>query len=84
MPAILVPSPNVTNHHQEKNANLLGEHGAALVLAEEGLDGKQLFTAAAGILRDEARLAKMSKNMAELGVRDATQRIYECVISLLK
>ena len=84
VPAILVPSPNVTNHHQEKNANLLGEHGAALVLAEEGLDGKQLFTAAAGILKDEQRLAEMSKNMASLGVRDATVRIYECVMSLLK
>mgnify|MGYP000777206755 FL=1 len=45
VPAILVPSPNVTNHHQEKNAALLGDHGAALVLPEEGLDGKKLFAA---------------------------------------
>ena len=84
VPAILVPSPNVTNHHQEKNANLLGDHGAALVLAEDGLDGKQLFTAAAGILHDEAKREEMAKNMASLGVRDATQRIYETVMSLLR
>ena len=83
VPAILVPSPNVTNHHQEKNASLLGDHGAALVLSEEGLDGKQLFTAAAGILRDGEKLAEMEKNMASLGVRDATERIYETVISLV-
>jgi len=84
VPAILVPSPNVTNHHQEKNASVLAEHGAALVLAEEGLDGKTLFTAAAGILRDGARQAEMAKNMASLGTRDATERIYETVIRLVK
>ena len=84
VPAILVPSPNVTNHHQEKNANALGDHGAALVLAEEGLDGKKLFTAAAGILHDEAKRAAMEKNMASLGVRDATERIYETVMSLVR
>lgn len=83
VPAILVPSPNVTNHHQEKNANALGDHGAALVLAEEGLDGKQLFTAASGILHDADKRAAMERNMASLGVKDATERIYETVMSLL-
>ena len=84
VPAILVPSPNVTNHHQEKNANLLGSHGAALVLAEEGLDGKRLFTAAANILHDSEKQAEMAKNMASLGVRDATERIYDTVVSLAR
>ena len=83
VPAILVPSPNVTNHHQEKNAALLGDHGAALVLAEEGLDGKKLFAAAAGLLRDDDRLAAMAEHMAALGIRDATQRIYDTVMSLI-
>ena len=83
-PAILVPSPNVTNHHQEKNAALLGDHGAALVLAEEGLDGKKLFAAAAGLLRDDARIRSMAESMASLGIRDATERIYDTVMSLLK
>ncbi|MBQ9459260.1 MAG: UDP-N-acetylglucosamine--N-acetylmuramyl-(pentapeptide) pyrophosphoryl-undecaprenol N-acetylglucosamine transferase [Oscillospiraceae bacterium] len=82
VPALLVPSPNVTNHHQEKNANLLGEHGAALVLAEEGLDGKQLFAAASEILHNEPKRESMERCMASLGVRDATERIYETVMSL--
>ena len=84
VPAILVPSPNVTNHHQEKNAGLLASHGAALVLAEDGLDGKKLFAAAAAVLKDERKLAEMSRNMAALGVRDSTQRIYACVTELLR
>ena len=84
VPAILVPSPNVTNHHQEKNAAVLGEHGAALVLPEEGLDGKRLFTEAAALLRDETRLAAMHEASLRLGVRDATERIYEAVMALVK
>ena len=84
VPAILVPSPNVTNHHQEKNAALLSDHGAALVLPEEGLDGKKLFAAAAGILNDPQRMETMSQNMAALGIPDATKRIYDTVMTLLK
>ena len=83
VPAILVPSPNVTNHHQEKNAALLDAHGAALVLKEEGLDGKELFAAAGSILHDRARREEMEKNMAALGSRDATRRIYETVMQLV-
>ena len=68
----------------EKNAALLGDHGAALVLGEEGLDGKKLFAAAAGLLKDDARMAKMADSMAQLGIRDATERIYRTVMALVK
>ena len=84
VPAILVPSPNVTNHHQEKNAAVLGDAGAALVLAEEGLDGKKLFAAVSGVLRDEAKRAAMERASLALGTRDATERIYEVVTSIVK
>ena len=57
---------------------------AALVLAEEGLDGKQLFAAASGVLRDGVKRAAMERSMASLGVKDATERIYETVTSLLR
>ena len=84
VPAILVPSPNVTNHHQEKNAAVLGEHGAAVVLAEEGLDGKKLFAAAADVLKNPERCTAMAKASEELGVKNATERIYETVMALVK
>ena len=63
---------------------MLGEHGAALVLPEEMLDGKRLFTEAAALLRDETRLAAMHEASLRLGVRDATERIYETVMALVK
>jgi UDP-N-acetylglucosamine--N-acetylmuramyl-(pentapeptide) pyrophosphoryl-undecaprenol N-acetylglucosamine transferase len=54
------------------------------VLPEEGLDGKKLFAAAAGILNDPQRMETMSQNMAALGIPDATKRIYDTVMTLLK
>lgn len=83
-PAILVPSPYVTNNHQEKNARILERHGGAVVLLEADASGEALYRAASGILRDPQRQADMSRGMAELGIRDATKRLYDTVMSIRK
>lgn len=83
VPAIMVPSPYVTNNHQEKNARALETHGGVEVLLEQDSSGQALFQTAAGILRDDARREAMASAMAELGIRDAAQRIYETVQELL-
>ena len=83
-PAILVPSPYVTNNHQEKNARILEQHGGAVVLLEADASGEALYRAASGILRDPQRQADMSRGMAELGIRDATRRLYDTVMSIRK
>ncbi len=83
-PALMVPSPYVTNNHQEKNARALEEHGGAVVLLEPECSGQALFQAACGILRDEARLRTMEEAMASLGIRDAAERIYQTVLEIQK
>ena len=83
VPAIMVPSPYVTNNHQEKNARALETHGGVEVLLEQDSSGQALFQAAAGILHDSARREAMASAMTELGIRDAAQRIYETVQELL-
>ena len=83
-PAILVPSPYVTNNHQEKNARILERHGGAVVLLESEASGEALYRAARDILRDPQRQADMSRGMAELGIRDATKRLYDTVMSICK
>lgn len=83
VPAIMVPSPYVTNNHQEKNARALETHGGVEVLLEQDSSGQALFQAAAGILHDDVRREAMASAMAELGIRDAAQRIYETVQELL-
>ena len=83
-PCILVPSPNVTNNHQEKNARVLEQHGAAVVLLEPEIDGKRLYGTAKELLADRDRLTAMSKSLTELSVTDASEEIYQTLIALLK
>ena len=79
VPALIVPSPYVTNNHQEKNARVLECAGGAVVLLEQDSSGQELFRAACGILHDAARQAEMGTAMASLGIRDATERIYQTI-----
>ncbi len=84
VPALIVPSPYVTNNHQEKNARALEEAGGAAVLLEKDCSGQALFQAACGILHDGTRRSAMERAMAELGIRDAAERIYETIVGVCK
>lgn len=84
VPAVIVPSPYVTNNHQEKNARILEKHGGARILLETECSGGDLYEAAREILSDPALRASMSRGMSELGILDATERIYDTVMSLVK
>ena len=84
VPALIVPSPYVTNNHQEKNARALEEAGGATVLLEKDSSGQALFQAACGILHDKERRSGMEKAMASLGIRDAAERIYQTVLEVCK
>lgn len=83
VPAIIVPSPNVTNHHQERNAQVLADHGGALMIPEPACSGERLLEETLSILSDAARRQEMGRRMAALGVPDANQRIYDTVMALL-
>ena len=82
VPALIVPSPYVTNNHQEKNARVLEEAGGAAVLLEKDSSGQALFQVACGILRNPEKRAGMEKAMAALGIRDATERIYQTILEI--
>ena len=84
VPALIVPSPYVTNNHQEKNARVLEEAGGASVLLEKDSSGQALFQAACAVLHDEPRRLNMERAMASLGIRDATERIYQTVLEICR
>ena len=81
-PAILIPSPNVTNHHQERNARVLEKAGGAKVLLEGEFDAASLLSLIRELLADPAGLAAMSKAMRALAVPDATDRICSEILAL--
>ncbi len=81
-PAVIVPSPNVVNHHQEKNAKVLADAGAAEVLLEGQFDADKLYETVSGLLSDPERMGRMFLASRELGVDDATDRIASIVLGL--
>lgn len=82
VPAIIVPSPNVANNHQEYNARVLSDAGGAALLLEKDSSGERLFRTARDILGDPQRRRAMSEAMASLGTIDATEKIYTAVMAL--
>ena len=82
-PAVIVPSPNVTNHHQEKNANVLANQGGAVVLLEPVCSAEVLYNTAKGLLTDKPKLDIMSLAMGSLGIPDAAEKIYRALVELL-
>lgn len=81
-PAILIPSPNVTNNHQEKNARMLEKAGAAKVLLEGEFSEDALLGTVTEILSDKERLNLMAEKMSGLGAANANERIVEIVLEL--
>ena len=69
IPSILIPSPYVTNNHQEKNATALSDHYAAKILLEKDLSGQKLVEEIDRILLDENQLQEMKKECQ--GIRDS-------------
>ena len=81
-PVIMVPSPNVTNHHQERNARVLEKAGGARVLLEGEFDAQSLLALVQELLADEQRLSAMSAAMRSLAVPDATDQICGIIMDI--
>lgn len=83
IPSILIPSPYVTNNHQEKNARSLSNHQAANIVLEKDLTGQRLITEIDKILLDEKKLLEMKAASRKLGIPDAANRLYQLMIELV-
>lgn len=82
VPAIIVPSPNVTDNHQEKNARVFERRNAAVVLREAECDGDVLFAEVEKLLANPQRLAQMRTALHDMAVLDSTERIYHILQQL--
>lgn len=83
-PAILIPSPNVTNNHQYKNAVAVSAGGGAVVISESELTPEVLADRIEELIFDKDRLHKMSDAMKKLAISDSLDKIYNEVINLLE
>ena len=83
-PCILIPSPNVTGNHQEKNARVLEAAGGAVVILEKDCTPEILYAEVQGLLVDEERRERMSKALRGLVKIDSAERICDIVEELAK
>ena len=83
-PCILIPSPNVTGNHQEKNARVLEAAGGAVVILEKDCTPEILYAEVQGLLVDEDRREQMSKALKGLVKIDSAERICDLVEELAK
>ena len=81
-PCILIPSPNVTNNHQEKNARVLEAGGGAVVVLEKECTPETMYALVKELMDDEARRAEMSRKLHEMVRLDSTERICDIVEEL--
>jgi UDP-N-acetylglucosamine--N-acetylmuramyl-(pentapeptide) pyrophosphoryl-undecaprenol N-acetylglucosamine transferase len=80
---ILVPSPNVAEDHQTKNAQALVQRDAAIMIRDR--DARQdLIDAAIELVKQSERSARLGANIKELGKPDATTAIVEQILNILK
>ena len=82
-PSILVPSPNVAEDHQTKNALALSEKDAAILIRDNEASEK-LVSTAISIVDDEKRLDKLSSEIFKLAYFDAADKISHIVADAAK
>jgi UDP-N-acetylglucosamine--N-acetylmuramyl-(pentapeptide) pyrophosphoryl-undecaprenol N-acetylglucosamine transferase len=80
-PVILVPSPNVAEDHQTKNARALSDRDAAVLIPDNQAD-KLLVIESVKLMADKERRARLSENIRKMADRDADVRIAEEIFKL--
>ena len=82
-PVILIPSPNVAEDHQTRNAEALSTRNAA-VLVSDIAASKTLVDEAIKLISDKTRREMLSENILKMADRDADVRIAEEVLKLTR
>ena len=75
LPAILVPGPWATGDHQTRNAKLMAEAGAAIVVPDAELDAPRLAAEVGSLIGSPSKLAAMSDAARRASRPDAAERI---------
>ena len=81
-PAILIPSPNVTDNHQEKNARVLADRGGAVLLLERDCTANVLYNTVNKLLTDQKCREQMSIALRKDVILDSAERICDILDEL--
>ena len=82
-PVIFIPSPNVAEDHQTKNAKSVVDKKGAIMIKESELDSEFSLVFEA-LLNDKGKQEQLSKNIKHLALPNATKQIVDEIVSLIK
>ena len=82
-PTIFIPSPNVAEDHQTKNAKAISDKNGAILIRESELE-MQFETVFSDLISSENKQAELSQNIKKLALPNATKDIVEEIIKLIK
>jgi len=82
-PVIFIPSPNVAEDHQTKNARAIVDKKGAILLKESQLDAEFSLVFEA-LLKDPEKQKQLSENIKELALPEATKQIADEIVKLIK
>lgn len=82
LPSILIPSPNVTNDHQTKNAQSLVDKQAAVMIPNAELNQETLVAKIDELMLDSDKRLAMAASSKKEGIQDATDRLYRLITTL--
>jgi len=82
-PVIFIPSPNVAEDHQNKNAKSISSHDAAICIEEKDIDEKFKHTLS-NLIQDQDLRKKLSVNIKKLAKPKATEDIVDIIENLIK
>ncbi|MFV5684033.1 undecaprenyldiphospho-muramoylpentapeptide beta-N-acetylglucosaminyltransferase [Flavobacterium sp. GB2R13] len=82
-PVVFIPSPNVAEDHQTKNAQAIVDKKGALMLKESELDS-QFGLVFEALLKDQGKQNQLSENIKQLAMPEATKQIVDEIVKLIK
>lgn len=82
--AVLIPSPNVTDNHQYKNAKVLADAGAAVIIEEKEFDGDIVSNTVKRLAADKTLRKQMSENIGKFYDMETGKKIFAEIEKLVR
>lgn len=82
-PSILIPSPNVTDNHQYKNAKVLADANAIKLIDESDLNDGVLSSTVEELILDREKCRIMGENFGKFAIKNANELIYSEILHLV-
>ena len=83
-PCVLIPSPNVTDNHQEKNARAMEKTGGAVVILEKECSAQRIYDEVKNIVDNSQLSEEMQKALYSMAVPDSAERVCGIMEQIMK